>query len=134
MTNTTEPDVDVIVRSYVAVWSEPDPEARRRAVAGLWAPDGVEFVEGARFRGHEELDARITEAYEQFVGSGDYIVTAAGDTAVHDDIVTFTVQLVPAGGARDGEAAWAARVFLLLGGDGLIREDYHLTVKPLVSQ
>jgi len=33
-----------------------------------------EFVEGTRFRGHEELD-------QQFVASGRYAVTAAGDVA-----------------------------------------------------
>jgi hypothetical protein len=35
--------------------------------------------------------------------------------------------------APDGEIAWAARVFLLLGKDGLIRQDYQLTVKPLAA-
>ncbi|GAA4614295.1 hypothetical protein GCM10023195_62310 [Actinoallomurus liliacearum] len=49
---------------------------------------------------------------------------------VHADIARFTVQLVPHG----GEVAWAARVFLLLGDDGRIRQDYHLTVKPLAVQ
>jgi hypothetical protein len=29
--------------------------------------------------------------------------------------------------------AWAARVFLLLDTDGLIREDYQLTLKPLAG-
>ncbi|MDN3355633.1 hypothetical protein [Actinomadura sp. DC4] len=42
--------------------------------------------------------------------------------------MTFTVQLTPSAG---GEAAWAARVFLFLDADGLIRQDYQLTVKPL---
>jgi hypothetical protein len=34
-------------------------------------------------------------------------------------------------GATTGEVAWAARVFLVLGDDGLIHQDYHLTVKPI---
>ncbi len=62
-------------------------------------------------------------------GSGRYAVTAAGDAARHDDIVTFTIQLT----APDGEVSWDARVFLLLGADGRIREDYQLTVKPLAG-
>jgi hypothetical protein len=49
--------------------------------------------------------------------------------ARHDDIVTFTAQL----SAPDGEVARAARVFLLLGPDGLIWEDYQLTVKPIAA-
>ena len=53
----------------------------------------------------------------------------ADDMTCHDDIVTFTIQLLS---ANDGEVAWAARVFLLVDRDGRIREDYQLTVKPLV--
>ena len=130
MTDTTQQLAAEIADRYLAVWSEPDADARRAAVAGLWQPDGVEFVDGGvQFRGHDGLDTRVREAYEQFVATGAYALTSAGDVASHDDIVTFTVQLT----IPDGEAAWAARIFLLLGRDGLIREDYQLTVKPLAA-
>ena len=55
---------------------------------------GVEYVEGAQFRGHEELDARIAHAYTEFVGSGKYAVAHADDVAGHDDIIMFTLQLI----------------------------------------
>jgi hypothetical protein len=129
MTQITEPDTAEIVTRYVAVWNEPDPSARRAAIASLWAPDGAEYVEGAQFRGREELQARVAHAYTEFVGSGRYTVTSADDPARHDDIVTLTLQLT----APDGEVAWAARVFLLTGSNGFIREDYQLTVKPLAA-
>ena len=133
MTETTEMTAlaaGEIADRYLAVWREPDPAARRAAVATLWVPDGVEFVDGGiQHRGHDELDARVREAYEQFVAGGDYALTSAGDVTRHDDIVTFTVQLTTA----DGDVVWAARVFLLTGPDGLIREDYQLTVKPLAA-
>jgi hypothetical protein len=116
-----------IVDRYVAVWNEPDPATRRGAVASLWAPDGVEFLDGTQFRGHEELTARVARAYEAFVATGKYDVTMAGDATRHDDIVTFTAQLA----TSRGEIDWEARVFLLLDPDGRIQEDYHLTVKPL---
>jgi hypothetical protein len=125
----TELTTSTIAERYLAVWSEPDPDARRAAVAGLWAADGTEFVEGNRFRGHEELAARVTRAYQAFVGSGRFLVTAADDVIWHEDIVTLTVQL----SSPDGEVAWAARVLLLLREDGLIEEDYQLTVKPLAA-
>lgn len=129
MPQITQQTTAEVVARYLAVWSEPDPESRRAAIAGLWAPDGTEFVEGAQFRGHAELDARITRAYQEFVATGRYAVTAASDAARHDDIVTFTVRLTtPA-----GEIAWAARVFLLLDADGVILQDYQLTVKPLAG-
>ena len=129
MSQLTEPSITEIVRRYVAVWSEPGTSSRRAAIAGLWAPDGAEFVEGTQFRGHQELDARIAHAYTEFVASGRYAVTCADDVDRHDDIVTLTIQLTPPG----GDVAWAARVFLLLDSDGLIREDYQLTVKPLAA-
>jgi SnoaL-like domain len=130
MTETGELTTGQIADRYLAVWSEPDPAARRAAVAALWAPDGVEFIDGGiQFRGHDGLDTRVREAYEQFVATGAYALTSAGDVARHDDIVTFTVQLT----TPDGEAAWQARIFLLVGRDGLIREDYQLTVKPLAA-
>ena len=129
MTQTSQPDTAQIAARYLAVWSEPDPVARGAAIAGLWAPDGAEFVEGTQFRGHEELGARITAAYQEFVASGRYAVTAASDVTRHDDIITLTLQLTAPG----GEIAWAARVFLLLDAAGLIQEDYQLTVKPLAG-
>ena len=116
-----------VVDRYMAVWSEPDPDARHAAVAGLWAADGTEFLEAKQYRGHEELTARVARAYEAFVASGKYAITFADDVAWHGDIVTFTAQLT----APSGEIDWSARVFLVLGPDNLIREDYHLTVKPL---
>jgi hypothetical protein len=129
MISITEPLASTIVARYLDVWSEPDPASRRAAIAGLWAPDGAEFVEGTQFRGHAELDARIAGAYQEFVASGQYAVVGADDVTYHDGIVVFTIQLT----AADGEVAWAARVFLLLREDGLIREDYQLTVKALAA-
>jgi hypothetical protein len=129
MTAITEPMTSAIAGRYLAVWSEPEPAARRAAVTGLWAPGGTEFVEGTRFQGHEELEARVAHAYEEFVANGGYSVTAADDMTRHDDIVVFTIQLT----APDGEVAWAARVFLVIGNDGLIKQDYQLTVKPLAA-
>ena len=126
-------DPESVVGRYVAVWSEADPESRRTAIAGLWAPDGAEFVEGAQFRGHDQLDARIAEAYREFVESGKYTVASADDATGHHDVVTFTIQLVSASGDNAGDLAWAARVFLLLDDENRVQEDYQLTVKPLAS-
>jgi hypothetical protein len=129
MPQTVEQGTAEIVARYIAVWNEADPESRRRAVQALWSADGAEFVEGTMFRGHDELCARINGAHEQFVSSGRYTATAADDVSRHDDILTFTIQL----STPHLEVAWAARVFLLLDADGVIHEDYQLTVKPLAE-
>ncbi|MGH3169535.1 MAG: nuclear transport factor 2 family protein [Trebonia sp.] len=115
------------IERYMAVWNEPNPDARRAAVASVWTADGTEFVEGKQYRGHEELTERVGRAYETFVASGKYDITFADDLARHGDMVTFTVQLT----APSGEIDWSARVFLLISPDNLVKEDYHLTVKPL---
>lgn len=122
-------DLDTVVDRYLAVWQAADSDARRAAVAELWAPDAVEFVEGAQFRGHAELTARVAEAYREFVESGRYTVATAGDTTRHDNVVVFTIQLI----TDTGVAAWEARVFLVVGEDGLVWQDYQLTVTPLAA-
>jgi hypothetical protein len=130
MTETTEAAASTITDRYVAVWNEPDAQARRAAIESLWEPDGVEYVEGGiQFRGHEELDRRIAHAYDEFVGSGKYHATMADDASRRGDIIMFTVQL----STHEGEVAWAARVFVLLGATRRIREDYQLTVHPLAA-
>jgi hypothetical protein len=129
MTQTTETTTDAITAQYLAVWNEADPAARRAAVTALWAADGAEFVHEVQHRGHDELTARVTGAYEKFVATGEYTITSAGDEARHGDLVTFTARLTTPAGAT----AWAARVFLLVGADGLIREDYQLVVQPLAA-
>lgn len=135
MSNATEPkpfiaDPALIAARYVAVWSEPDARLRRAAITELWAIGGVEFVEGAQFRGHEELDARIAQAYTEFVGSGKFIVAHADDAERHHDIVTFTIQLIT---NSDRQVAWASRVFLIVDENALIHADYQLTIQPLAS-
>ena len=130
MTETTEAAARTITDRYLAVWNEPDAQSRRAAIRSLWEPDGVEYVDGGiQFRGHEELDRRIAHAYDEFVGSGKYRATMADDASRHNDVITFTVQL----STQEGEVAWAARVFVLLGETGRIREDYQLTVQPLAG-
>lgn len=119
-----------LVRRYVEVWRLPDPESRRAAVAALWSADGVEFIEGARFQGHAELEARVGEAYEAFVGSGRYAVTYADDVTVHQDVVRFTIQLAERAGAEVA-VVWAARVFLVLDEKGCVQQDYQVTVQSL---
>lgn len=127
MTQTTSSSIIDIAREYLAVWTQPDPAVRRAGVASVWAPDGTEFLEGVQFRGYDELDARVTRAYEAFFGSGKYTLTAEDDITVHDDMARFTIHLTEPG----GENAWTARVILLVSPDGKVLEDYHVVIKPL---
>ena len=129
MTNTTE--TLSIVDRYIAVWAVTDPADRAKAVADLWTDHGIEYVEGQQYIGHAALTDRVAEAHEAFVANAAYTAVGGDDAAVHGDIVAFTIRLDHAQGADIGETAWSARVFLVLGEDGRVREDYQLTVKPL---
>ena len=79
-----------LVERYVAMWNEENPDARSAAVRELCAQDGAHVLqppeamlgEAARIgfinpvleaRGHQELEARVTRAYEEFVTSGEFI-------------------------------------------------------------
>ncbi|WP_369201404.1 nuclear transport factor 2 family protein [Streptomyces sp. PU-14G] len=113
------------VDRYVAVWNEPDQDARRKAVSGLWAEDGVELTESSRYQGHVELEARVAEAHEEFVRAGGFLFVAADDATGHHGTVNFTTHMVPAAG---GAPVWTGRVFVLLGEDGRIATEYQATV------
>lgn len=116
-----------IASRYLAVWRETDPAARRAAIEDLWAPEGVEYIEGAQFRGHDELEKRVAEAHHQFVTDRGYSIVADGAPTREGDVIIGTVQLV----TLDLVVVWSARIFLVLNGDGKILEDYQLTVQPL---
>lgn len=119
------PDVTEFAHRYTAVWNEPNLEIRRKTVAELWAEDGVEVIESAEYRGHAALEARITEAHEEFVEGGGFVFQLSSDVVARHGAITFTTVMVPAAG---GEIAWTGSVFVLLGPDGRIQRDYQFAV------
>jgi hypothetical protein len=127
-----------LANRYVAVWNEPDADARRKAVEELWTEDGVhlldppeEIVKRAteigvtahlEARGHEELTKRVSTAYGEFVAPGEYEFIPHGEAFVLKDLVKLRWAMVPAGG---GEALAIGIDLLLLAPDGRIRTDYQ---------
>jgi hypothetical protein len=128
-----------LVRRYVAVWHEPDAELRRKAVHDLWAEDGAHVLQppeemrqaaaGLGFpslilqaRGHEELEARVTRTYHEFVASGDYTFRPRDNADRLGDVVKFNWEMIPADG---GEAAGVGLEILVLDTDGRITTDYQ---------
>ncbi len=94
-----------LVDRYVAIWNEPDPGRRRSAVAELWAEDAVHMLQPPQevrkaaaaldvtptfqSRGHRELEARVTRAYEEFVAAGQFSFRSQGNAARLGDVVKF---------------------------------------------
>jgi len=131
-------DAERLVQRYVGVWTEPDPDARRKAIEQLWTEDGahvlhppVEVRDAAaalgfvhttlEARGHDEIEARVTHAYDEFVAPGEYIFRASGPAVRMHDIVKFRWEMVPVGGGEP--VGGGVDVFVL--DDGRVRTDYQ---------
>jgi len=132
-------DVSDLTSRYVAAWNEPDPARRRQAIEGLWAEDGshvlqppAEFRQAAaglgfssaalEARGHDELEVRVTRAYQDFVAPGEFTFRPRDNAGVLRNVVKFSWEMVPSGG---GQAAATGLEILILGPDGRIEADYQ---------
>ncbi|MEU4295312.1 hypothetical protein AB0E63_44435 [Kribbella sp. NPDC026596] len=131
-------DAQELADRYVAVWNQPDPDARRKAIQELWTEDGVhlleppeEIVERAEeigvtatleARGHEALVRRVTRAYDEFVAPGQFEFRPHGEATTLHDMVKLRWAMVPAGG---GEVLAVGIDLLLLAPDGRIVSDYQ---------
>jgi hypothetical protein len=108
---------------YVAVWTEPDAELRRKVIQELWAEDGAHILQppqeirqaaaGLGFtsavleaRGHDELQARVTRAYQDFVAPGQFTFTARDNAARLHNVVKFPGTWSPLPAARRQAPAW----------------------------
>ncbi|MEV6064947.1 hypothetical protein AB0L82_00200 [Nocardia sp. NPDC052001] len=85
-----------LTEQYITLWNEADAAARTKLIAELWAEDGAQVLtdppqeirEAAAaiafpvpyltVRGHRELDARVTRAYEMFIAPGEYTFQPLG--------------------------------------------------------
>jgi hypothetical protein len=126
-----------LVARYVAVWNEPDPAERRRAVAELWTEDAVHLLQPPQevraaaaalavepifeSRGHAELEERVARAYDQFVSPGSFLFRAQGNEARVADAVKFNWEMV----STEGEVVAVGLELVLLEADGRIRLDYQ---------
>jgi hypothetical protein len=128
-----------LVGRYVAVWNEPDAELRRKAIRELWAEDGAHVLQppleirkaaaGIGFtsaaleaRGHDELEVRVTRAYQDFVAPGEFTFQPRENADRLRNVVKFNWEMVPVAG---GEAAATGLEILVLGEDGRITTDYQ---------
>jgi hypothetical protein len=73
-------------------------------------------------RGHRELDARVTDAYERFIAPGEYDFRRRDDAERLREVVKFGWEMVSTG---DGAVAGAGLEFLVIDAQGRIRSDYQ---------
>lgn len=124
---------------YVAVWNEPDPKLRREAIEQLWAGTGTQILQppqeirsaadrlGMRppalvASGHDEIESRVTAAYELFVGSGQMEFRAGEPAQRLEQVVKIRWIGVPPGG---GQRLGGGTDILMLDEDGRIQTQYQ---------
>ena len=107
-----------VVERYIALWNEPDADARSRAVAQLFTQEGTYTDPLAAAEGYEAIEAVITGAREQFPG---HVFKLIGDIDAHHDIVRFGWELVPEGGDESVVVGFDVAV---AASDGRLRDVY----------
>jgi hypothetical protein len=139
MTSLNQPDPQILVERYVGLWNEPSPEARRIAIRELWSETGAHILQAPielretagrigfalptlEARGYAALEARVTTAYNEFVGSGQYAFRARPNAARLDDHVKFNWEMIS---KRDGEVAAVGLDVFVLDAQGRIIADYQ---------
>ena len=134
-TRTTK--AEQLAERYTAVWMEPDGDRRRKAIADLWSEDAIHILQPTKevyeaaderavnptwqVRGHDELEARVTSAYEDFVATGQMSFRSRDGAKRLGDVVTWRWD----GVSPDGEVLGAGLEFVILAADGRIATDYQ---------
>jgi hypothetical protein len=118
MADTLEEFVD----RYVALWNVPDPVERRTAIEALWVPSGANYTPSIEAVGYDALDARVTLAYETYVGTGQYRFRLAEPPAAHHHAVRVRWEMVS---TTDEAVASVGNEFLLINTDGRIVSDHQ---------
>jgi hypothetical protein len=119
-----------LVDRYVAVWNEPDPKPRRRAVGELFAPD-AEYLMFANdpIVGHDAIAAQIGYAHDLYYGKG-LSFRSSHNADGHHNLVRFGWVLVA---GATGELVRNGSDLLVLAGDGRIQHDYQFLVRPAIA-
>ncbi len=92
-------DPMTVADRYLAVWNEPDPAARRRALAEHWTPDARYVDPLMAGSGPESIAAMIEAARAQFAG---HAFALSGKADGYGHYVRFSWTLAPDGGAPVG--------------------------------
>jgi SnoaL-like domain len=108
-------DPATIVRSYIAMWNEADPERRRELVAATVTEDASYLDPLMKGNGPDEISEMIAGAQHQFPGHRFSLVSGPD---VHHDRMRFTWSLAPAA----GEPVAIGVDFATTGEDGRLRD------------
>jgi hypothetical protein len=108
-------NVNEAVIRYISVWNERDPKRRRALIAETWTDDGIYIDAHRNGAGHEEIDALVEAAQEQFPG---YRVNLISGIETHNDFARFRYA---AGGTAEAPLYIGGTDFVTLAPDGRLR-------------
>jgi hypothetical protein len=114
-----------MIERYVELWNEPDAESRRKTIEELWEPDGANYTQSMAAIGYDALEARVTAAYESYVGSGQYRFRSVEAAVQHHGAVKVQWEMV---NVADDTVASVGLEFLVLGDGGRIVSDHQFIV------
>ena len=108
------PDPTTIVRTYIEMWNEPDPDRRRELVSETLTADASYLDPMMAGTGVQQITDMIGAAQEQFPGHRFELVSGPD---VHHDRMRFTWSL----GSAAGEAVAVGVDFATTAEDGRMR-------------
>ncbi|MBF6189603.1 MULTISPECIES: hypothetical protein [Nocardia] len=136
-----EQELSRFAERYIALWNEPDAEARHERVRQLWAEDGAQVlvdppqamrealarlsfpIPTVEIRGYEALDRRVDRAYEEFVAPGDHMFVPEGPAIrLSVNLIGLTWHMVT---KADGAVVGGGYDVIALDDAGRIRWDHQ---------
>ncbi len=106
---------------YVAVWNEPDPEARRRRIAAVWAPNGTTCYRLLGARGYEAIESRVTGSWDRWLRQDKFVFRAMSAISHHQAIKLAFAMIA----TDDGKVEANGLSYLLVAKDDRIAHDYQ---------
>lgn len=116
MTDTTTPEAATmeLLESYLAMWREPDPAARKALVEHVFTPDGRHVDPQADANGYGEINDMVTTVHGHYPG---FTIGRTSGIDQHGDQLRFAWELKLA----DGTVLVAGIDVAELAADGRLR-------------
>lgn len=114
-------DFNTLVDMYISVWNEPDDVARRAKVEKVFADQAKHVTPAGKSVGHDEIYARITDAYAQGIDAGAQQLRSVRNVTNHRGAVRVNWDTTNA----EGERVTAGYDCMTLSADGRVNVDHQ---------
>lgn len=109
-------DLKTLADMYIDIWNESDDVARRVKVEKVFADQAQHFARAEKSVGHDEIYARITDAYAQEADAGQQKLRSVRTVTNHRGAVRVNWDVTNA----DGERVAAGFDCMTLSSDGRV--------------